>query len=278
MTDLRPEMKENLDDLIQGMDHIENLAWWATTFVKVVSGILVLIFAWLQFRSYEITQLIEKTEPEAFLRCIMFGYYLSWAFGPNFDVKIQKAAYVKDPQGGVITSAGFVLLILISLSAILMLWATQNEKTFFVALTGFIILNVAGHFFIFHRMRSVADSSGKLFYDNKRFFRFAKVVLVTEFMFGSWQRHRFLFMVVSVAFLDALCFLPPLRNFVSGLVHQLVPIDQNTVSSLLPDFGLMCFFIASEGWIWTQRLKISVAVATIDTLRRKYRLSLLSNT
>jgi len=68
-----------------------------------------------------------------------------------------------------------------------------------------------------------------------------------------------------------------LRAFVSGLVRQFVPIDQNTISSLLPDFGLMCFFIASEGWIWTQRLKISVAIETIERLSRKYKLSLVSN-
>jgi len=277
MSDPQPERNENLDDLLQGITNIENLAWWATVFVNVVCGILAAIFAWLQFRNYAIAQLIEKTEPEAFLRCIMFGFYLCWVFGPNFDVKVQKLVYVKDPHGGKLTSVGLLLLVLFSLSAIFMLWATSNEKTFFIALTLFIILNLAGYFFIYHRMRHAAEASGYLFYSNRKFFRFAQLVLVTEYMFGTWQRYRFLFMVISICVLDALCFSAPLRSYVSNLVHQIVPIEEVTISSLLPDLGLLFFLIVSEGWIWTQRLKVSVALKTIETLSLKYKLSLPSS-
>src|SRR5689334_10613027 len=89
--------RDGVDELMEGMAHIETLSWWATSSMKVVYALLVALFAWLQFSNYEITQIIEKTEPEAFLRCIMFGFYLSWVFGPNFDLKVQKIAFVKDP-------------------------------------------------------------------------------------------------------------------------------------------------------------------------------------
>lgn len=241
MSDPNPERNENLDDLLQGMNNIENLAWWATIFVNVVCGILAAIFAWLQFRNYSIAQLIEKTEPEAFLRCIMFGFYLCWVFGPNFDVKVQKQVYVKDPHGGALTSIGLLLLVLFSLSAIFMLWATSDEKTFFVALTLFVILNLAGYFFIFHRMRRAAEASGHLFYSNGNFFRFAELVLVTEYMFGTWQRYRFLFMVISICILDALCFSTSLRSRVSASIHLIVPIQEVTIFSLLPDRSAALF-------------------------------------
>lgn len=274
MSDHEPDRNENLDDLLKGMSSIENLAWWATIFVNVVCGILVAVFAWLQFRNYGIAQLIEKTEPEAFLRCIMFGFYLCWVFGPNFDVRVQKLVYVKDPHGGELTSVGILLLVLFSLSAIFMLWATSSEKTFFVALTIFIILNLAGYFFIFHRMRLAAKASGHLFYSTGNFFRFAQLILVTEYMFGTWQRYRFLFMVISICILDALCFITSLRSNISNLIHQIIPIEETTISSLLPDLGLLLFLIISEGWIWTQRLRVSVAIKTIEELSKNYKLSL----
>jgi hypothetical protein len=276
MTDPQSERSENLEDLLKGIGSIENLSWWATIFVNTVCGILAAVFAWLQFRNYGIAQLIEKTEPEAFLRCIMFGFYLCWVFGPNFDVKVQKLVYVKDPHGGALTSTGLILLILFSLSAIFMLWATSNEKTFFIALTLFIILNLAGYFFIYHRMRPAAKASGQLFYSGGNFFRFAQLVYVTEYMFGTWQRYRFLFLVVSIFLLDLLCFLTPVRTYVSALIHQIIPIEQTTISALLPDVGLLLFLIVSEGWIWTQRLKVSVALKTIEELSKKYHLSLPS--
>jgi hypothetical protein len=268
--------KDGVDEIMDGMANIENLAWWATSVMKIVYTILVAAFAWLQFRNYELTQIIQKTEPEAFLRCIMFGFYLSWVFGPSFDLKVQKIAFVKDPLGGAITSTGITLLILISLSAILMLWATQNERTFFAALSVFVALNIIGYFFIFHRMRSVAEESGKLFVRRGLLFRYMQVLLVTEFMFGPWQRRRFVFMVVSIAVLDCLCFVTPLRTFIAGSISQFVPIDQSTISSLMPDIGLLCFFTASEGWIWAERLKVSASLKTIDRLSRTYRLAPLA--
>jgi hypothetical protein len=268
------ETNEGLDDLLQGINNIENLAWWATIFVNVVCGILVAVFAWLQFRNYSIAQLIEKTEPEAFLRCIMLGFYLCWVFGPNFDVKVQKRVYVKDPLRGELTSVGLLLLVVFSLSAIFMLWATSNERTFFAALSLFIVLNVVGYFFIYHRMRPAAEASGHLFYSTGNLFRFAELMLVTEYMFGRWQRYRFLFMVIAVSILDVLCFSVPLRNYISGTIHQIVPLEQATLASLLPDLGLLVFLLVSEGWIWTQRLKVSVALKTITMLSHKYVLSL----
>jgi len=158
-----------------------------------------------------------------------------------------------------------------------MLWATSDEKTFYVALTLFIILNVAGYFFIYHRMRTAAEASGDLFYANRNFFRFAQLVLVTEYMFGTWQRQRFLFMIIFICFLDAVCFLTPFRMYISNLIHQIIPIDALIISSLLPDLGLLIFLIAAEGWIWTQRLKVSVALKTIETLSHKYKLTLPSS-
>jgi hypothetical protein len=276
MSDPPSEGNENLEDLLKGIGSIENLSWWATRFVNTVCAILAAVFAWLQFRDYGIAQLIEKTEPEVFLRCIMFGFYLCWVFGPNFDVKVQKLVYVKDPHGGELTSTGLLLLVLFSLSAIFMLWATSDEKTFFVALTLFIILNLAGYFFIYHRMRPAAKASGQLFYDSRNFFRFAQLVLVTEYMFGTWQRYRFLFMVISIFVLDLLCFFKPLRIYISALIHQVIPVQETTISALLPDVGLLFFLIVSEGWIWTQRLKVSISIKMIEELSKKYHLSLLS--
>jgi hypothetical protein len=277
MSDLLPKADESIDELMQSVGHIETLAWWPTFFVKVVSGILIVMFTWLQFRSYNITQLIEKAEPETFLRVIVVGFFFSWVLGPNFDIRIQKAAYTNDPDRGAITRTGLALLVIFSLSATLMLWATLNEKMFFVTLTGFIILNFIGYGFIYLRVSSIVRLSEIRLREDKSIFRLAKLNFVKKFMFGPWQVYRFIFMAVSMTLLDTLCFITPWRSVVSGMINQLLPISQNTISSLLPDLGLMCFLIASEGWIWTERLKVSVALETIDSLSHDFKLSLLSN-
>ena len=121
--------EDDVGEVLDGIDHIEKSAWWATKFVNSVCAILALFFTRLQLKNYQIAQVIEYARPEFLLKLTMIGFYTSWLFGSTFDIKIQKAVYVKDPYRGKLGSIGFSLLILFSISAIVLLWASDNEKT-----------------------------------------------------------------------------------------------------------------------------------------------------
>ena len=176
MTEFRPADDDDVGGVLDGIDHIEKLAWWATTFVNVVCAVLALLFGYLQFRNYQFARVIEYAQPEFLLKFTMFAFYLGWVFGPKFDIKVQKLVYVKDPHRGELTLIGFFLLITFSITAIFMLWVIDNEKIFFIALTVSMGLNIVSYFFIFHRMRPAAKVSGRLFFETQNYFRFLQLM------------------------------------------------------------------------------------------------------
>jgi hypothetical protein len=275
-----PELPPKSDDddvgeVLDGIDHIEKLAWWATIFVNVVCGFLALFFGYLQFRNYQFARVIEYAEPEILLKITMCAFYLCWVFGPKFDIKVQKLVYVKDPHRGELALMGFFLLITFSITATFMLWAIDNEKAFFISLTAFMGLNIVSYFYIFHRMHPAADASGHLFFEKQNYFRFLQLMAVTEYMFGTWQRYRFLFIAVGVCILDAIFFSDSLKSQISEVIHQIIPdVKVQTVTPLLPDFALLLFLVISEGWIWTRRLSVKISLSTIEEINKQFRLQL----
>ena len=274
MPELQPISDEDdVGEVLDGIDHIERLAWWATKFVNSVCAILAIFFTWLQLRNYQIAQIIEYARPEFLLKLTMIGFYTCWLFGPTFDIKVQKLAYVKDPYRGKLGSIGFSLLILFSISALFLLWASDNEQNFFIALSAFMTLNIISYVYIFYRMRPAASESELFFYKKKNYRRFLQAKEVTHYMFGNWQRYRFLFVALGICLLDALCFSSSLRNYLGESVHRIVPsVQAQSVAMLLPDIALLVFLTISEGWIWTQRLIVKISLATIAKINEQYRL------
>jgi len=156
-----------------------------------------------------------------------------------------------------------------------MLWAIDNEKAFFIALTIFMGLNIVSYFFIFHRMHPAARESSRLFLETQNYFRFLQLMAVTRYMFGTWQRYRFLFIAIGACILDAICFSDSLKNQISETIHQIFSDTKvQTVFHLLPDLALLLFLIISEGWIWTQRLIVKISLSTTEKINKQFKLQL----
>jgi len=265
--------EDDVGEVLDGIDHIEKLAWWATKFVNSVCAILALFFTWLQLKNYQIAQVIEYAKPEFLLKLTMIGFYTSWLFGSTFDIKIQKSVYVKDPYRGKLGSIGFSLLILFSISAIVLLWASDNEQNFFIALSAFMALNIVSYIYVFRRMHPAASESEQLFYKKKDFRRLLQIKVVTHYMFGKWQRYRFLFVALGICLLNAIYFSTWIRTNVGETIHRIVPsVEASPVATLLPGIALLVFLAISEGWIWTQRLTVKISLGTIAKISEQYRL------
>jgi hypothetical protein len=259
-----------IDDL-EGIAQIERLAWWPRFFTNIVCALLALFFTWLQIKEYEIAQIVEYAKPDLIFKFALVMYYFCWLFGPAFDLKIQQTVYIRDPAQGEVKPLAFLLLVLFSGSAFFLMWASNNEKTFSLALAIFFTLNVLGYAYIVRRTKPAVAESSKLYLERANYYRFEQLLAVTRYMFGRWQRIRFAVLGVIVTGIDAICLSDAARLWLSGHVHSIysdIPVD--ALSNLLPDLSLLFFVCVSEGWIWAERLRVRNSVMFIDDLRRKY--------
>ena len=103
-----------------------------------------------------------------------------------------------------------------------------------------MILNIVSYAYVFYRMHPAASESEQLFYKKKDFRRLLQIKVVTDYMFGKWQRYRFLFVVLGICLLDTIYFSSGLRNDVGETIHRIVPsVEATPVATLLPDIALL---------------------------------------
>jgi hypothetical protein len=228
-------------------------------------GLLVLLFAWLKIKSIQIAQIFEHAEPALLLKISVIAFYISWTFGPDFDIKVQKLVYVTDPHGGKLAPSAYLLVLAFSVNAAFMIWASDKyQGLFFVALNAFIVINIAGYAVTYRRMEPAAKASRKLFLENKDYFGFLQLSVVKEYIFGKWQLYRFIFVVFGVCLLDAIYFSSQLKILIAEAIYTIFPeLSLQAASQLLPVVALFFFFLVSEGWIWIKRLIVEVSLRRV---------------
>jgi len=121
---------------------VDNLASRARLAIKIVSGVLALIFTWVQFKDFRVAPLLDGISPPLFLKLILAFYYFCWVSGVSFDVTTQQLVYVKDPRRGQMAwDAVSAVVVLAAVSAIL-LYASDDDQKFAATLTIFVLANI----------------------------------------------------------------------------------------------------------------------------------------
>jgi len=245
--------------------------------MRIVGGILVLVFAWLQLKDLPFIPILENAQPAILLKLILTVYYSCWVFGLGFDINTQQMVYIDDPNKGRMTWNSIGAICLLALVLALLFWASGSEQYFAGILNIFVVTNVVLWLLLLKRVRIIIQASKDVFSGEREYFELERVSVVEAYIAGDWQWHRFIAMSIIVLAADAVCFIAVVRQRLSTLAHLFLPDLSNTViSSLLPDASFVVFIVVAEGWIWMMRAKTRASLHVIDLLKTKYTLTPVS--
>ena len=277
----RPRSTANPNEQLQRAhrgvrDPIDRLAKWARRFIGIVSGSILLLFAWIQIKEVPVADAIQKISPELLIKTSLIIYFAGWVGGANFDTRYQQKAYSVDPKLGAVTTEAFVLVAIFLAAALALLWARSNERLFAALLGVFTISNIMGWRHIVKRVRPIINASRSEFTGARDYFSLEKLNVIDTYMTGRWQRHRFTAMLIMVALICVVTFSQDIRHSLGELVNASVQdISPKTIDSLLPGICLLLFVMIAEGWIWAHRVGVWSACMVIDELAEKYELKRL---
>ena len=212
-----------------GIHDINALAAKVRRIIKLIGWTLAAAFTWLQLKDFEFGVVVESTTPELLLKTALVIYYLCWIGGSSFDVSVQQKVYVSDPAGGELKVKTYAAVVGFFIVALLLLWASENEKFLAPMLTLFVIANYFGWRHIVSRMSRAVRVSREKFSQRKNHFRDEQLRLVNNYMTGKWQSMRF---AVTLAITLELTVPPPFW------VHVVLwgPLSVVVCLSLLPLF------------------------------------------
>lgn len=266
----RPAVATSNDDL-SGIRDVDTLATWARRFIKIIAGILAAVFTWLQLKDFELAVVVERTTPELLRKATLVIYYLCWIGGASFDVSVQQKVYVADPARGRLDAKTYAIVIGFFAVALLLLWASDNERLLAPMLAIFVVANFFGWRHIVSRTRETVRASREKF--GKDYLRQEELKLVDDYMTGKWQLTRFAFMLAIVLCANVVTFFQPVRqNLAFFLGHFSSAFTVENLPLLLPSFFIFSFVMIAESWIWLKRAIVAVCLSYAETLRTDYKL------
>jgi|HubBroStandDraft_6_1064221.scaffolds.fasta_scaffold365908_1 hypothetical protein len=264
------------DDLDE-KESVHNLAWWAFQAIRIIGGILLVFFGWLQLRFVPILTYVQNTPPEALVKAALIIYYASWITGATFDTRIQDKVYISDPKRGEITLNLIAAIVGFFVVAFALVWASSHQQYFAVVLLSFVVLNITGWALIIARVKPIIEATRSNFLVRDNFFRIEQLRLIEEHMTGKWQIHRFAAMLAVVLVAILIYYSSATRFFLARLIESSpIGLPSNTVAELLPATMYLTFVVMAESWIWIKRENVRSTLFALDRLRKRYLLSPLS--
>lgn len=252
---------------------VRKLADFSRRMIQVIAGVLALGFAWVVVTESQVITILNQSDPGIFYKVGLFLYYTSWIFGAKFDVDIEERVYIADLARGLMDWKSLGVLALFTVVMVFFFWLHQYERFFGLGLLAFVLTNILGWKAVCRRIAGTIDDSRSRYRDLKDHFGLEKLAIVSEYMRGRWQVHRFAAMlamaVALIAATNALLYFQ-LDRTVAGLVVQGLPAER--LVQLAPAALFVVYVLIAEGWIWLKRMNAYHAVNVLDELAEKFNL------
>lgn len=240
--------------------------------IKYIGSALVLLFAYLQLKDFQVGPAIETISPDFLRRLMMIAYYWCWIFGATFDTDIQEMAYFTQKGRNKLTFQAFTLMVLFGIVMAALMWAADDDRWFAGMLTFFFLFNIGGFAYVLWFVRPIIKTSEIRYRQGRSYYSLAQLEIVSRFMNGDWQWYRFSAGLLLVIIMNAICFSDTIRNLIAHSTAGLLSVDPVMLAARLPTFMLVIFIVVIEGWIWVQRGKVMVAFDQLEQLSARYRL------
>jgi hypothetical protein len=235
---------------------------------------LAAIYTFLTLSSIPYGPFLSDLDPVKLLKIVIVIYYFSWVFGVRYDTDFQEVVYATAPAGGKLRATDAFMIFVIFAVSIILLWSIDSERNFAVFLGVFLAFNILGWRYLLSVIRPIISESDDLY---KAFptdyFSIERLRCVEHYICGRWQWNRFASMGIVLIILNAVTFLPQLRQLASGYLGGLMaPLEANLIYMLLPDALFILFVVVAEGWMWNMRLKTAYQLDIANDLEERYTL------
>jgi hypothetical protein len=260
-------------DPISERESVDKIASTVRLLAKVIVGCLGLLFTALLVKDFPLQSMMENTSPEVVLKLTVAFYYLLWVLRVNIDISVQQAAYARDPLGGKLTWDSFLALVLITVSAAVIFWASDSYKKLAPTLSVFVIIYIISWRLLLRRLRPIMDASETSYRQRAKYFEWERLQLVEQYIAGAWQWWRFLAMIAAIIVVDVESFSESGRAQSAYLLHLLFPnLDEGVILALLPSLAIVVFILVGESWMWTKSIKTLASIRVLAHLKTKYSL------
>jgi hypothetical protein len=241
--------------------------------VGIVGTLLGLFFTWLTFRGFPYVTWLENTDVEFLRHLALAVYYFCWVVGSTFDIRVQREVYQNDPQLGSLPRIAVGAIVLLLVVAAALLAVSLSEHWFSILLALFIATNIFGWRVIIHRVNPVIAASEAKYRADANYFGLEQLRVVSTYLKGRWQWHRFAVMMAFALLAIAICFSTSVRQMVSEAVSFLVrDLPPPAVSRLLPVSSLLLYVVVAEAWIWGVRARVRATLNVLYRLEEQYEL------
>lgn len=256
---------------------LEELAKFAVRWIKVVALVLGISVTYLELRNAPLDGFTRSFDNSSLMKIGLVIFFFGWLWGATNDTEIQRAGYCSDPDEGKI-GAKEIAGILVFLAVFVALFFLHDAMVWFqAALLIFIIVNTWTWRVIFRRTMPIIKASYKdlasetVSRDNCSL---AKLVIVTQYMNGPWQRLRFVTLIFLAALqllIAALVSRQMIAPYVAGFSINGVPAA--VLVGYLPGTLFILYVLISEIWMKIYRIKVFSDLKTIDFLEQHFAVS-----
>jgi hypothetical protein len=234
-------------------------------------------FTWVQLKDLRFGSVISSVDPDTTRQILLAIYYWCWVYGAKFDVDIQEAAFSRNIGAVREVLRAIAFIVVFGIVAGILFLVSKNDQTFAVALTLFLLSNIAGFFlYILPFVKPLFDTSRREFAAGHNYTDLVLLEVVYDYMYGRWQWFRFAVGLGLVCFILLISFSNYVREGVSVAISDLVPslFDFRTVYSDAPSLSFLVFVCVMEAWIYLMRFKVQISLQVIERLVRDYHLEI----
>ena len=256
-------------------DHIDSLVRWSVWAIRISSTALGVLFAWVQLRTFSYAPIIENANPFILTHLILALYYLSWVGGVSFDVFMQKRIYRDDPLRGNMPLQAFAAVGALFVLAIALLWSAEDERKFSLVLVTFLAANVYAWRVLVARVTPVIESTKESLIKGGKYISTEQLLIFEQYITGYWQWFRYASLAAILAFMNIIVFWAPFREMLARGLMSYTGASADSLSKLLPFLCLALFAAAAELWVWWCRIRASITIQILDSMKKKYRLIML---
>lgn len=256
---------------------VDRLATYVLRWIKVIALLVGLTITFLELKKAPLEGFTRTFDNASLIKIGLVIFFFSWLWGATIDTEVQKRGYRRDPRKG---DVGWkeLLGIVIFLGVFWGLFALHDKPVVFqTALLFFILVNAWTWRIVIERtvpiieasyQELLADADGR---DNAGL---AQLLIVTQYMNGSWQRARFAVLIVLALVQLVVAILVARGTFASyaaGLVLNGVPVE--TLVGYLPGILFILYVLISEVWIKIYRIRVFSDLNTINFLDEHFAVS-----
>ncbi len=229
---------------------------YAVILTKIIAFVLAITFTWLELHDVP-KDLFTDDFSSLFFKIIIALYYIAWARGPIIDLQYQKSVLLIAPNEGKITITAIATIVMLGILFGIFCYVNAIQE-FAIAFSVFHIFNIVSWFIFKSKMHKPVKETIKMYKAGNDYYNFLKIQNIEDFLWGDWQKKRFLIGSFLIVIVNILAF--------SELPQVIASKLKLPSSQFIIVLSIFSYIVFMEIWIWHLRIKRSIVFELIKEI------------